>query len=251
MHPLLAGPRHKAVQCQLSVKLHFQLVSTSINSVSSWLPLPSDKSHLVTLESSACPELPCVAEVFIFDFWASLWNHLWVRAGHCQPELGLFLRFLLLRGRAAGDEVEKLRAKYERQIEAMLEEAKVLRITAGAAHLCPSGLLGAVLRVVTLQEKWLLGCLWCRSQIRAHNKLSEVEKHLDLSQYIFLFTLHQSSSSSRNPWNSRQTWVWTSQVFLSLLTWSHKIFAVRAYGTGKEGQKGSGLSLACLLPVAC
>ena len=28
---------------------------------------------------------------------------------------------------------------------------------------------------VALQEKWLLGYLWCRSSIRAHNKLTEAE----------------------------------------------------------------------------
>ena len=47
-------------------------------------------------------------------------------------------------------------------------------------------------------ERWFLGCLWCRSRIRAHNELSEAEKLLDLSQDIFLLTtsMHQSSSSN-------------------------------------------------------
>ena len=35
---------------------------------------------------------------------------------------------------------------------------------------------------VTLQEKWHFGCLWLRSRIRAHNKLSEVEQLLGLLQ---------------------------------------------------------------------
>ena len=67
-----------------------------------------------------------------------------------------------------------------------------------------------------------------------HSKLTEAEKLLDLSQYyIFLFTMHQSSSShfctvSWHWWKSCQTWVWTSQVCLSLLTWSNKHFAVLA-----------------------
>ena len=46
---------------------------------------------------------------------------------------------------------------------------------------------------------------------------------------------------SWNQWMSCQTWVWTSQVFLSLLTWSNKQVAVSSYGTEKEGQKSSGL----------
>ena len=33
-------------------------------------------------------------------------------------------------------------------------------------------------------------------QISDHNKLSEAEKLLDLSQHIFIFTMHQSSSSN-------------------------------------------------------
>ena len=45
-------------------------------------------------------------------------------------------------------------------------------------------------------RKWIFGCLLGRPRIRAHNKLSEAEKLLDLSQYIFLFTIHQSSSSN-------------------------------------------------------
>ena len=113
-------------------------------------------------------------------------------------------------------------------------------------------------------DKWLLkenGCLavcatlWCRSQIRAHSKLSEAEKLLDVSQYIFLFTMYQSSSSDlhfeRKSVLSFLTWVGTIQVFFLLLSWSNKHFAGSAYGIGKECQKSSGLSLACPLPVAC
>ena len=39
---------------------------------------------------------------------------------------------------------------------------------------------------VTLQGKWLFGCLWCRSRIRAHNKLSEAEKLLDKKKLLDL-----------------------------------------------------------------
>ena len=34
----------------------------------------------------------------------------------------------------------------------------------------------------------------------------------------FLFTVHQSSTVSWNQWKSSQTWIWTGQVFWSLLT---------------------------------
>ena len=49
---------------------------------------------------------------------------------------------------------------------------------------------------MTLQDEWLFGCLWGRSRIRAHNKLSdlEAEKLSDLSQYNI--KTHQSESSS-------------------------------------------------------
>ena len=49
---------------------------------------------------------------------------------------------------------------------------------------------------MTIQEKWLFGCFWhnfvstCEAdlEVKAHNhKLSEAEKHLDLSQYIVYF----------------------------------------------------------------
>ena len=43
---------------------------------------------------------------------------------------------------------------------------------------------------------WEQNC--SRSQVRAHNRLSEAEKLLDLSQYIFIFATHQSSSSEIN-----------------------------------------------------
>ena len=39
------------------------------------------------------------------------------------------------------------------------------------------------------------GCLWLRSRIRAHNKLSEAKQLLGLFQYIVLLSLYQSSSS--------------------------------------------------------
>ena len=95
---------------------------------------------------------------------------------------------------------------------------------------------------VCLQEKWLFGCFWIRSRIRAFNKLSEAEQLLDLSQYIFLFALHhifalhQFSSS-----------IWHCK----LVTGSDLVFAVSAYRMGTEVQKHYGLSRACLLPVSC
>ena len=79
-----------------------------------------------------------------------------------------------------------------------------------------------------------VGFVWCRSRFRPHTASQQVNwgrKLLDLSQYyIFLFTMHQSSSSHfcTVSWKSCQTWVWTSQVCLSLLTWSNKHFAVLA-----------------------
>ena len=76
------------------------------------------------------------------------------------------------------------------------------------------------------QEKWLLCCLWHRSRIRAHNKLCEAVKLLGLSQYIFLFTMHQSSSSKSHykaEIDENPVWpeFWTSQVF--------RLFFVIAY----------------------
>ena len=45
-------------------------------------------------------------------------------------------------------------------------------------------------------RKWILGCLWLRSRITAHNKLSEAGQLLGLFQYIYLFALYQRSSSN-------------------------------------------------------
>ena len=108
---------------------------------------------------------------------------------------------------------------------------------------------------VTLREKWLFGCFWIRSsRIRACNKLPEAEQLLDLCQYIILFALHFQAlicTISWNQWKAIWTCLWTRQVFCSQLTGSDLIFAVSAYGMGKEGQKSSGLTRACLLPVAC
>ena len=100
-------------------------------------------------------------------------------------------------------------------------------------------------------SKMAFGCFWCT----VHDKLCEAEKLLNLSQYIFFFAMHQSSSSNCHC-ESSQTWVWISssisyiEHFSSLLTWSNKHCAVDA-GMKKEGQKSSGISLAYLLPVAC
>ena len=43
---------------------------------------------------------------------------------------------------------------------------------------------------MTLEKKWLFGRLWLRSRSRAHIKLSEAEKLLDMSQYIALQVYH-------------------------------------------------------------
>ena len=86
------------------------------------------------------------------------------------------------------------------------------------------------------------------------NSLRQI-KLLDLSQYIFLFTMHRSSSSNLHC-KLKLTKILsdlslTSQVFSSLLTWNNKHSAVGSYGIGKEGQKSSGLFWACLLAVTC
>ena len=52
---------------------------------------------------------------------------------------------------------------------------------------------------MALQEKWYFGCLWLRSRISAHNKLSEAEQLLGLFQFNLLFALYQSSNSGRGP----------------------------------------------------
>ena len=49
---------------------------------------------------------------------------------------------------------------------------------------------------------------------------------------------------SWNQWKSSQTWVWTGQVFSSLLTLDNKHFAVSACGIETNGQRSFGLSLA-------
>ena len=49
---------------------------------------------------------------------------------------------------------------------------------------------------------------------------------------------------------SCHTWVWRSQIFSLLLTWRNEHFAVSTYGIRKEGQKGSGISLASFLWLA-
>ena len=45
-------------------------------------------------------------------------------------------------------------------------------------------------------KEWLFGCLWRRSKIRAHSKLSDTEHLLGLFQYNVPFALFQSSSSN-------------------------------------------------------
>ena len=49
---------------------------------------------------------------------------------------------------------------------------------------------------VILRRKWLFGCFWIRSRIRACKKLPEAEQLLDLCQYIIFFALHQFSCSN-------------------------------------------------------
>ena len=53
---------------------------------------------------------------------------------------------------------------------------------------------------------------------------------------------------SWNRWKAIRTCLWTRQDLCSPLTGSDLIFAVSAYGMGKEGQKSSDLTGACLLP---
>ena len=65
---------------------------------------------------------------------------------------------------------------------------------------CPARVWGSEL---TTNSKWVY----------------EAGKLLDLSQYIFLLTVHQSSSKLMN---SSQTWVWARKVFMSFLTWNNK-----------------------------
>ena len=107
---------------------------------------------------------------------------------------------------------------------------------------------------MTLQEKWFFGYRWLRSGIRAQNKLSEAEQLLGLFQCNLLFALYQSSSlNSHSKPEINEGCTWTSQDFSSWLAGSNLLCAVSAYGMGKEGQKSSGLSLACprLLLVTC
>ena len=115
-------------------------------------------------------------------------------------------------------------------------------------------------------DKWLLkknGCLavcatlWCRSQIGAHtvaNSLRQKSSWICLSISFSLLCINPQAlicTLRGNQWKSFLIWVGTIQVFLLLLTWNNRHFAGSAYGIGKECQKSSGLSLACLLPVAC
>ena len=82
---------------------------------------------------------------------------------------------------------------------------------------------------------------------------------VSLSQCIILFALHQFSSSTshyklelmKGLLDLSLVLLWTTQDFCSPLTGSDLIFAVSTYEMGKEGQKSSGLSRACLFPVAC
>ena len=148
-HPTPAGRRRNAVQCQLSV--NSELVSTSVNSVSRWLPLPSDKSHL--------------------DKWLFKENGF---LAVCGADLG--------------------------------------------------------------------------SELTTTNSLKQKSSWICLSPSFSLPCINPQVLICTVSWNQRKssfTWVWTSQVFLSLLTWSDKHFAVSSYGTGKEGQKSSGLPVAC------
>ena len=81
---------------------------------------------------------------------------------------------------------------------------------------------------VTLQEKWLFGCLWLRYRIRTHNKPSQVGQLLGLFPCIILFGLYQSSSSNLHyklkSTKSRRTYVLTKQDFSSSITecWHNK-----------------------------
>ena len=100
---------------------------------------------------------------------------------------------------------------------------------------------------VTLQEKWLFGCLWLRSRIRAHNKRSEAEQLLSLFQYIFLFARYRfPSKNAQCKLNSMKVSAELCLDRTNFLVVAHRkqpIFAFSTHGTGKEGQKSSGLSL--------
>ena len=100
---------------------------------------------------------------------------------------------------------------------------------------------------VTHQEKWLFGCLWFRSRIRAQNKLSEVE-----SSWICTM-----SSPSSLPCINPQA---ASQALICTVSWNQwksteplgpELEQTDCSQVEKEGKKSSGLSLACLFPVAC
>ena len=87
---------------------------------------------------------------------------------------------------------------------------------------------------VTLQEKWLF----------CHNKPSEAEQLLGLFQCNLLFpvSILKLKFVSSNQRMYQWTCVWTKQDFFSWLTGSNLLFAVNAYGMGKEGEKSLGLS---------
>ena len=89
-------------------------------------------------------------------------------------------------------------------------------------------------------RKWLFGCFWIRSRIRAFNKLSEAELLLDLSQYIILFALHQFSSSHLH-YKLKSNKVpldlpLDRTRFLLIAQESDLIFAVCAYGMERKAR---------------
>ena len=100
---------------------------------------------------------------------------------------------------------------------------------------------------------WLFAGADIGSQITT-NSLRQKSSWVCLSTPLFLTCISPQTlicTVSWNWWKSSQTWVWVSQVFMSLLSWSNKLFHVSTYGMEKEGQKISGLSLAYLISVAC
>ena len=109
-------------------------------------------------------------------------------------------------------------------------------------------------------RKMEFGCLWLRSRIRAHNKLSEAKQLLGLFDSVgpcfsinfYLPCINPRALICSIRWNQQkprqaQTCVWTKQDFPSSLKARVKrinlLFVVSTviYGMGKDGQKISGI----------
>ena len=127
------------------------------------------------------------------------------------------------------------------------------------------GYLLQVRKVTLSSDSWrkcLLGCLLCRSRIRAHyifwgqNSLSSwiclstsfCQPCINPQALIRIVSILMAEINENPVWPEFGQ---ALQIFSSLLTcWSNTHFAVSAYGIGNEGQKSSDFSLACVFPVA-